>query len=81
MFAELKKLTNVCQELKQEMLEHERSRDEMHNAIEVLEHKVCVLEEENTILKDENRKIAYFTKGLDREIENVVAYLEKQQDE
>ena len=81
MFAELKKLTNVCQELKQEMLEHEHNRKEMQNAMEVLEHKVGVLEEENTMLKDENMKIAKFAKGLDREIENICAYLEKQQDE
>ena len=69
----------MCQQLKQEMLEHDRSRDEMANAMEVLENKVAVLEEENTTLKEENMKIAKFAKGLDREIENVVAYLMKQQ--
>ena len=71
----------VCETLKQEMLEHERSREEMQNAMEVMEHKVVVLEEENLTLKEENRKIAYFAKGLDREIENVVEYLIKQQKE
>ena len=71
----------MCQQLKQEMLEHDRSRDEMANAMEVLEHKVAVLEEENTMLKEENVKIAKFVKGLDREIENIVAYLERQQNE
>ena len=69
----------MCEELKQEMLEHDRSRDELLNAMEAMENRMTVLEEENTILKEENRKIAYFAKGLDREIENVVAYLEKQQ--
>ena len=63
------------------MLEHERSRNEMANATEVLENKVAVLEEENLTLKEENRKIALFAKGLDREIENVCAYLENKEDE
>ena len=81
MFDELKKLTRTCQELKQELVQNERCRNEMANAIEVLEHKVNVLEEENTVLKDENRKIANFAKGLEWDIENICAYLEKQQTE
>ena len=79
MFAELKKVTERCEELEKEMLEHNRSRDELLNAMEVMENRMAVLEEENTTLKEENRKIAYFAKGLDREIENVVAYLCKKQ--
>ena len=78
----------VCQELKQEMLEHDRCRDEMLNAMEAMENRVALLEEENIALKEEiitlkeeNRKIAYFAKGLDREIENVCEYLVKQQNE
>ena len=70
------------------MMEHDRSRDEMLNNMEVMEERLAVLEEENAALKQENitlkeehKKIALFAKGLDREIENVCAYLEKQQDE
>ena len=70
------------------MLEHDRCRDEMLNSMEVMEERLAVLEEENVALKEENitlkeenRKIALFAKGLDREIENVCAYLCKQQDE
>ena len=81
MFDELKKVTLMCQQLKEEMLEHNHCKDEMANAIEVLEHKVAVLEEENKTLKDENMKIAKLAKGLDREIENVCEYLMKKQDE
>ena len=70
------------------MLEHNRSLAEMNNAIEVMEERMAVLEqenitlkEENTALKEEHRKIALFVKGLDREIENVCAYLSKEQDD
>ena len=31
-------------------------------------------------MKDENEKIAKFVKGLEREIENICIYLEKQQE-
>ena len=62
------------------MTEHDRSRDELLNATEVMENRLAVLEEENTVLK-ENRKIAFFVKGLDRELENVVEYLCKKEDE
>ena len=81
MFAQLKKVTKRCEELKKEMIEHNRCRDEMMNAMEVMENRMVVLEQENTTLKEENRKIAFFAKGLDREIENVVAYLCKKQNE
>ena len=81
MFAELKKVTMMCHELKRKMQEHERSREELTNAMEAMENRMAVLEEENATLKAENIKIANFAKGLDREIENVVAYLVKQQDE
>ena len=50
-------MTTLYQELKEEILEHNRSKDEMTNAIEVLEHKVSVLEDENKKLKDENSKV------------------------
>ena len=81
MFAEPKKVTERCKNLEKEMIEHNRSRDELLNAMEVLENRTVVLEEENSILKEENRKIAFFAKGLDRGIENIVAYLCKKQDE
>ena len=88
MFDELKRVTKQCENLKHEMLEHDRCRDEMLNNMEVMEQRLAVLEEENialkeenTTLKEEHRKIALFAKGLDREIENVCAYLAKQQDE
>ena len=71
----------MCEQLQEEMFELRRCKDEMANVIDILENKVEVLEEENAMLKDENIKIAKFAKGLDREIENVVAYLEKKQDE
>ena len=74
-------MTTLCQELKEEIIEHNRCKDEMTNAIEMLEHKVSVLEDENKKLNDENMKIAKFVKGLDREIENVCEYLMKKQDE
>ena len=70
----------MCENLKQEMIELNESKDEMANAVEVLETRVTVLEEENNMLKEENVKIAKFAKGLDRELENICAYLEKQQD-
>ena len=63
------------------MLEQDRSRNEMLKSMEVMENRVALLEEENVALKEENRKIALFAKGLDRELENVCAYLEKQQNE
>ena len=63
------------------MTEHDRSRDELYNATEVMENRLAVLEEENTVLKEENRKIAFFVKGLDRELENIVEYLCKKQNE
>ena len=69
------------------MIEHDRSRDEILRNMEATEERMAVLEEENTALKQENKtlkeehiKIACFAKGLDKEIENVCAYLEKQQD-
>ena len=69
------------------MIEHDRSRDEILRNMEAMEERMAVLEEENTALKQENTtlkeehmKIALFAKGLDKEIENVCAYLEKQQD-
>ena len=80
MFDELKKLSIMCDELKQELAHGERCRNEMSNAIEVLELKVNVLEEENGMLKEENLKIANFSKGLEWDIENICIYLEKQQD-
>ena len=88
MFDELKKVTRQCKKLKKELIEHERSREELTNSMEVIEERLSVLEEENMSLKEENqtlreehRKITCFIKGLDREIENVCAYLSKQQDE
>ena len=63
------------------MLEQDRSRDEMLKSIEVMENRMALLEEENIKLKEENIKIAKFAMGLDREIENVCVYLEKQQNE
>ena len=70
------------------MLEQDHSRDEMLKSMEVMENRVTLLEEENVSLKEENiklkeenRKIALFAKGLDRELENVCVYLEKQQNE
>ena len=88
MFDELKKVTRHCKKMKKELIEHERCRDEMSNNMEVIEQRLSVLEEENMSLKKENqtlkeehRKIAYFVKGLDREIENVCVYLSKKQDE
>ena len=70
------------------MLEQDRSRDEMLKSMEVMENRVALLEEENVALKEEsiklkeeNRKMTLFAMGLDREIENVCAYLEKQQNE
>ena len=71
----------MCEQMQKEILEDRRCKDEMTNAIEVLEEKVSVLEEENAKLKDENTKIVRFMKGLDREIENVCEYLEQKQNE
>ena len=70
-----------CKKLKKEMVENERTINEMSNAIEVLEQKVTVLEEENLTLKEENRKIANFATGLEWDIENICAYLENKEDE
>ena len=63
------------------MSHHNRSRDELLNSVEVMENRIAVLEEENERLKAENRKIAMFVKGLDRELENVCEYLCKKQNE
>ena len=67
--------------MQEEILEDRHCKEEMTNAIEVLEQKVSVLEEENKNLKDENTQIVRFIKGLDREIENVCEYLEQKQNE
>ena len=80
-FDELKKVTALCKEVQEEILEDRHCKEEMTNAIEVLEQKVSVLEEENKNLKDENTQIVRFIKGLDREIENVCEYLEQKQNE
>ena len=51
----------------------------MSNSIEMMEQRMAALEEENITLKEENKKIAWFAKGLERDIENMCEYLEKQQ--
>ena len=55
--------------------------------VEGLEHQTDYLQDHNTILinenntvKDENEKIVKFIKGLERDIEAICGYLEKQQD-
>ena len=63
-----------------------RQRELQHN-IEGLEQQMAYLQEQNTILtnenhnlKDDNMKIYRFVKGLEWDIENICIYLEKQQE-
>ena len=69
------------------MAHAKKSRNEILHNMEGMEQMMTFLEEqnnalvhENKSLKDENMKIYRFVKGLEWDIENICAYLEKQQD-
>ena len=64
-----------------------KSRNEILHNMEGMEQRMAFLEDQNTTLvhennrlKDDNMKMYRFVKGLEWDIENICAYLEKKQD-
>ena len=51
------------------------ARDDTTNTIEMLENRVHVMEDEIKQLKAEKRELAMYVKGFERELENVIEYL------
>ena len=75
------------EKLKKEMSNAKKSRRVILHNMEGMEQRLAFLEDQNTTLvhennrlKDENMKISRFVKGLEWDIENICAYLEKQQE-
>ena len=73
--------------LKKEIGHAKKSRNEILHNMEGLEQRMAFLEDQNTALvrennqlKDDHMKLYRFVKGLEWDIENICAYLEKQQD-
>ena len=69
------------------MTHAKKSRNEILNNMEGMEQRMAFLEDQNTVLvhenkrlKDDNMKIYRFVKGLEWDIENICAYLKKEQD-
>ena len=77
-------MTADNEKLKKEMAHSKKSRREILNNMEGMEQRMAFLEDQNTALvhennrlKDDNMKIYRFVKGLEWDIENICAYLEK----
>ena len=68
------------------MVVAKKSRRMLEHNVEGMDQRLACLEEHNTTLvcenkqlKDDNMKLYRFVKGLEWEIENICAYLEKKQ--
>ena len=80
-------MTEDNKKLKKEMTHTKKCRRVIIKNMEGMEQRMAFLEEQNTTLvhennrlKDDNMKIYRFVKGLEWDIENICAYLEKKQD-
>ena len=80
-------MTDDNKKLKKEIAHAKKSRNEIIRNMEGMEQRMAFLEDQNTALvqennrlKDDNMKIYRFVKGLEWDIENICAYLEKKQD-
>ena len=58
----------------------ERYVEGLEQQMDYLQDNNTFLINENTSLKEENEKIVKFIKGLERDIENICIYLEREQE-